>query len=148
MVGKGLGTLRATLAVALHSCSKSWKGLGTVTARLTWGHLAGSKRPVVASVKHTTTPQLDINFKKKRPVAARVFETPYFWHDFSKIMYKIVILKIIPQLPNLISNFGKKGLLLSPVCLKHLTFGIIFQNSCKNGNFENHIPTPQLKLEF
>ena len=33
---------------------------------------------------------------------------------------------IIPQLPNLTSNFDKKGL-WSPVVLKHLTFSMIFQ---------------------
>ena len=47
----------------------------------------------------------------------------------------MVILKIIPQLPNMTSNFEKKAP-LSPVCLKHLTFGMIKKkNHVKNCNF-------------
>ena len=54
---------------------------------------------------HTPTPQLDIKFCKKKSFVAHVFETPYFWYDFLKITWKIVILKNIPPLPNLTSNF-------------------------------------------
>ena len=36
----------------------------------------------------------------------------------------MVILKIIPQLPNLTSNFKNKT--RCRLCLKHLTFGMIF----------------------
>ena len=62
----------------------------------------------------------------------------------------MVILKIIPQLPNLASNFEKKAKKgpLSLVFLKHLTFGMILKKSCENGKFENLTPTPQLDIEF
>ena len=62
----------------------------------------------------------------------------------------MVILKMIPQLPNLTPNFqknAKKGP-LSLVFLKHPTFGMIFKKSCENGKFENLTPTPQLDIEF
>ena len=32
--------------------------------------------------------------------------------------------------------------------LKHLTFGMIFQNSCESGKFENQSPTLQLDIKF
>ena len=46
LVGKGLRSVRARLA--------------TVRARLAWGQLADSKRPVAACVNHTPPPQLNI----------------------------------------------------------------------------------------
>ena len=49
--------------------------------------------------------------------------------DFEKNHVKMVILKMIPQLPNLTPNFQKKAKKgpLSIVFLKHLTFGMIFK---------------------
>ena len=52
--------------------------LSTVRARPAWGQLACSKRHMAVRLNHPSTPQLDINFGKQRPVDVSVFETLYF----------------------------------------------------------------------
>ena len=71
---KGLGTIRTRLGTVCARLGTIRARLATVRARLAqvlkgvWpsmlimGHLADSKRHVVACVNHTPTPQLDIKF--------------------------------------------------------------------------------------
>ena len=49
--------------------------------------------------------------------------------------------------PTLVSNFGKKCLLL-PVCLKDFTFGVILKNYVKVVKLKNIPLTPQLDIKF
>ena len=47
---------------------------------------------------------LGLDRKLNMPVVVGVFETNYFWRDFSKTHVHIVILEIKSPLPNLTSN--------------------------------------------
>ena len=45
--------------------------------------------PLATHKNHTHTDELDIKFFKRKPINARVFEKPYFWHDSEKVMKQL-----------------------------------------------------------